>query len=62
MSGDRAIIREINSYNNNVFQTMTKSYSKIIKYASEYPDTENLEEIKQTQNKDALKWISKYIN
>ena len=62
VSGDRAIIREINSYNNNVFQTVTKSYSKIIKYASEYPDTENLEEIKQTQNKDALKWISKYIN
>lgn len=59
---DKSIIREINSYNNSIFQTMTKSYSKIINYINEYPNEDEFNNIYNKQNKDALKWISKYIN
>lgn len=63
ISLDKSFIREITSYNNNnVFQIMTKSYSKMINNINNYPDEEELLEIKLIQNKDAQKWVSKYMN
>ena len=63
ISLDKSFIREITSYNNNnVFQIMTKSYSKMINNINNYPDEEELSEIKLIQNKDAQKWVSKYMN